>query len=226
MCLGCYKGSSKHYCTDCRRMLFYGRRVKSMLSFDAPSPSTYAFFQENTKRLSVSGAQLKYSLVLEGDSLRLTDTFGQYILKPIPAAAQLYRVDQAPANEHLTMQIAAQIFDIKTAANALIYFKNGQPAYLTRRFDYQSNGTKFLQEDMAQLSGRSEQKNGGHFKYQGSYLEIALLIQKFVAAYPPALEQFFRLVVFNYLFSNGDAHLKNFSLKRFFHPCYRIEIGY
>ena len=33
-----------------------------------------------------------------------------------------------------------------------------------------------------------------------------------MAAYPPVLEEFFKLVVFNYVFSNGDAHLKNFSL--------------
>lgn len=41
---------------------------------------------------------------------------------------------------------------------------------------------------------------------------MALLIKKYVAAYPVALEEFFKLVVFNFLFSNGDAHLKNFSL--------------
>ena len=28
----------------------------------------------------------------------------------------------------------------------------------------------------------------------------------------PALENYFRLILFNYLLSNGDAHLKNFSL--------------
>ena len=30
----------------------------------------------------------------------------------------------------------------------------------------------------------------------------------------PALERFFQLIVFNYVVSNGDAHLKNFSLIR------------
>jgi serine/threonine-protein kinase HipA len=65
---------------------------------------------------------------------------------------------------------------------------------------------------MAQLSGRSRNTHGEHFKYDGTYEEIGRLIEKYVAAFPPALEQLFRLVVFNYLFSNGDAHLKNFSL--------------
>jgi hypothetical protein len=38
-----------------------------------------------------------------------------HILKPIPAE-WLERVEEIPANEHVTMQIANQIFGIKTAA--------------------------------------------------------------------------------------------------------------
>jgi serine/threonine-protein kinase HipA len=38
------------------------------------------------------------------------------------------------------------------------------------------------------------------------------LIRKYVPAYIIELEKFYQLVVFNYLYSNGDAHLKNFSL--------------
>lgn len=37
-------------------------------------------------------------------------------------------------------------------------------------------------------------------------------MQKYVAAWRVEIEKYFSLVVFNYLFSNGDAHLKNFSL--------------
>jgi len=142
----------------------------------------------------------------------LTEIGGHYILKPIPPSTQLVAREQAPENEHLTTQIAAQLYSISTAANGLIYFKDGTPAYLTRRFDVRATGGKNQQEDMAQLSGRSGNTHGEHFKYDGTYEEIGRLIEKYVAAYPPALEQFFRLVIFNYLFSNGDAHLKNFSL--------------
>ncbi len=35
-----------------------------------------------------------------------------------------------------------------------------------------------------------------------------------MAAYPVDLERYFKLVVFNYLVNNGDAHTKNFSLIR------------
>lgn len=93
------------------------------------------------------------------------------------------------------MQIADQIFGISTAANALIYFKDGAPAYLTRRFDVKPDSSKFLQEDMAQLSGASRHTGGEHFKYDATYEDVGHLIRKHVAAYPPALENYFRLVL-------------------------------
>jgi serine/threonine-protein kinase HipA len=42
-------------------------------------------------------------------------------LKPIPR--DLKKVDQVPANEHLTMQIAKQVYGLNTAENALIFLK-------------------------------------------------------------------------------------------------------
>ncbi|HQT21521.1 hypothetical protein [Daejeonella sp.] len=45
-------------------------------------------------------------------------------------------------NEHLTMQIARQVYGLKTAENALIFFQDGTPAYLTKRFDVKEDGTK------------------------------------------------------------------------------------
>ncbi len=65
-----------------------------------------------------------------------------------------------------------------------------------------------------QLTNRTKQSHGEAFKYDGTYEAIGKLIKMFVAAAIPALEKFFQLVVFNYIFSNGDAHLKNFSLIR------------
>lgn len=212
MCPGCYRSNTEGYCLTCRKKLFDGARVSHVLPFDTPKADNLPLYQEKTKRLSISGVQLKYSLRLDGKELKLVEKGGQYILKPIPPALLLMESGQAPENEHLTMQIATQIFGINTAANALIYFKDGTAAYITRRFDVKADGNKYLQEDMAQISGRSRQTRGENFKYEGTYEEIGQLIRQYVAAYPPALENFFRLVLFNYIFSNGDAHLKNFSL--------------
>lgn len=212
MCPACYQPNTKGYCLSCRKLLFDGAKVSPVLGFDPPKADNLPLYQEKTKRLSISGVQLKYSVRLDGTALQLTEKGGQYILKPIPPAVFVLLPDQAPENEHLTMQIAAQVFGIQTAPNALIYFKDGTPAYLTRRFDVKTDGTKFLQEDMAQISGASRDTGGENFKYEGTYEDIGKLIREQVAAYLPALENYFRLLLFNYLFSNGDAHLKNFSL--------------
>jgi serine/threonine-protein kinase HipA len=169
-------------------------------------------FIENRKRISISGVQEKLSLLLEKNVLRLTKEGeqGTYILKPIPH--DLKKVDQVPANEHLTMQIAKQVFGLNTAENALIFFKNGSPAYITKRFDVKDEKTKWGKEDFATLAGKTKDISGVNFKYEYSYEEGGLLIQKFVSAWRIEIEKYFSLVVFNFLFSNGDAHLKNFSL--------------
>ena len=214
-CLGCYKKIEKNeYCLSCRKKLFDGKRVPTVLDFDKPKAENMTMYNEHSKRMSISGVQLKYSLKLVGNKLELCEKNGQYIIKPIPTADHLEMMHDAPENEHLTMQIASQIFNIKTAHNALIYFKDGTPAYITKRFDVKGDGTKYIQEDFAQITSRTKETHGESYKYEGSYLEIGKLIKKHVPASMIAIENFFKIIVFNYIFSNGDAHLKNFSLKR------------
>jgi len=211
-CFSCYKDNINGYCTTCRKKLFDGKKVMHTLSFETPNENNLPTYQEKTKRLSISGVQLKYSLRLEGKELKLTVMGGQYILKPIPPTTLITLKDQAPENEHLTMQIASQLFKIPIAENALIYFKDNSPAYITRRFDVKPDGTKHLQEDFAQITGKTKKSDGDNYKYSATYEDIGKIIKEKVAAYIPVLEDFFKLVVFNYVFSNGDAHLKNFSL--------------
>ena len=224
-CPGCYKENVEDYCLKCRKKLFEGKRVSHLLSFKAPQNENLQVYQELTKRQSISGVQLKYSLGLSDKILGLTEKEGQYILKPIPPSVIAYP-EQAPENEHLTMQIAEKVFNIETAANALIYFADGVPAYLTRRFDVRPDGSKYLQEDFAQLSGKQKTTNGGNYKYSGTYEDIGLLIKKYVAACMPVTEIFFGIVFFNYLFSNGDAHLKNFSLMQTENGDYKLSPAY
>lgn len=215
ICLGCYKKiQKKEYCLSCRKKLFGGNQVSPVLDLDKPKPENISMYNEHTKRLSISGVQLKYSLRLVGNKLELCEKNGQYILKPNPSADHLVSMEDAPENEHLTMQIAAKIFKIKAAHNALIYFKDGTPAYLTKRFDVKTDGTKYIQEDFAQITNRTKETHGESYKYEGSYLDIGKLLKKHVPASMVAIESFFKTVIFNYFFSNGDAHLKNFSLIR------------
>jgi serine/threonine-protein kinase HipA len=104
------------------------------------------------------------------------------------------------------------VYGLHTAENAMVFFKNGSPAYITKRFDVKENGGKWGKEDFATLAGKTKDNAGANFKYAYSYEEAGRLIQQFVPAWRIEIEKYFSLVVFNYLFSNGDAHLKNFSL--------------
>lgn len=225
-CSGCYTDKDEPYCLKCRKRLFDGAKVPAILDFDAPKAANLAEFQKHTKRLSISGVQLKYSLRLDSGRLLLTEEKGQYILKPVPPSKQLVALDDVPENEHLTMQIAEQVFKINTAVNGLIAFKDGQVAYITRRFDVKVDGRKYQQEDFTQLLNKTSDTHGETYKYDGSYEEMGILIKKYVAAALPALEQFFRLVLFNYVISNGDAHLKNFSLLRIDSGEYQLSPAY
>jgi serine/threonine-protein kinase HipA len=110
------------------------------------------------------------------------------------------------------MQMARQVFQMDVAGNALVFFRDGEPAYLTRRFDRDAEGRKSLQEDFAQLAQRSEASHGRSYKYGYSYEGMADLMRRCVGPYPIEAEKFFERVLFNYLVRNGDAHLKDFAL--------------
>lgn len=220
-CPGTLAEGFSTYSPGCLRNLFNGKKVNHILPYEQPQQNEQVaeLFMENRKRISISGVQEKLSFLLEKNVLRLTKEGerGTYILKPIPR--DLKKVDQVPANEHLTMQIAKQVYGLNTAENAMIFFKNGSPAYITKRFDIKEDTHlpdgqegKLGVEDFATLAGKTKDNAGVNFKYEYNYEEAGLLIQKYVSAWRVEIEKYFSLVVFNFLFSNGDAHLKNFSL--------------
>lgn len=213
-CPGTLAKGHTTYSRACLSKVFRGRKVNHILPYDSPATNsdTDELFNDNRKRMSISGVQEKFSMLLDKNKLRLINEGeqGEYILKPIPSAGK--RPECMPANEHLTMQIAKQAFGIEVAENALIFFKNGSPAYITKRFDLKEDGSKLAQEDFASLSGRTPQTHGEHYKYSGNYLELFEIMKKFVPAYLLEGPKLLRVLIFNYLFSNGDAHFKNFSL--------------
>ena len=142
-CPGTLAEGFSTYSKTCLNRVFAGKKVYHVLSYDSPAsnPETDELFEENRTRMSISGVQEKFSVVLEKNKLRLMNEGerGTHILKPIPSAGK--KPDQMPANEHLTMQIARQIFGLETAENVLIFFRNGAPAYITMRFDIREDGT-------------------------------------------------------------------------------------
>lgn len=205
------------YSPAARKMLFDGVKVSHLMNF--PSPATDSMEAKaavkNAGRVSLSGVQPKFSVVVGEDlSLRYTEPGeqGTYILKPRPNGYQLLNKDYCAANEHLTMQIASQVYKIETAANGMCFFSGDEAAYFTRRFDVYPNG-KYQQEDFASLMKYTKSNGGSDYKYcNGSYEECAEVIRRFVKASQVDILRFFRVILFNFISLNDDAHLKNFSL--------------
>ena len=206
------------YSPAARKLLFDSKVVSHILSFDSPNNESADTeeYARHVGRISLSGVQPKASLLLnlQNELVRPSDgERGQFILKPAPSSYTLMERKYCPANEHLSMQIAAQVYHIETAANGLCFFRDGEAAYLTRRFDVAPDGGKYQQEDLASLAGLTKAYGGSEYKYNNlSYEECAEIIRKYTKAAPVEVLKFFRLVVFNYLILNDDAHLKNFSL--------------
>ncbi len=196
------------------RMLFDGVPVSHIIDIDFESERDQQQAMENMNNMSISGAQEKFSAVVDNGHIRLSRNEEQatYILKPAPLNLSLSTRKLIPANEHLTMQIAAQVYGIRTAMNGLCFSSTGQPVYITKRFDVKGGIKDCSQEDFAAVLQNTEEGGDSNFKYNGNYAQIADAIKKYIPAWMPQMEQFFRMVVFDYLFANEDAHMKNFSL--------------
>lgn len=163
------------------------------------------------QRNSISGVQSKVLLSIVDGAFAVVESGGDFILKPVPEGSLSRFAADIPANENLTMEIASRLFRIRTAENKCVRFADGELAYLTRRFD-RRNGVPVRQEDLCQIAGRSEETHGESYKYDFSYEEMADLIRMACPASRVELLKVFRQIVFDYLFGNGDAHLKNFSV--------------
>lgn len=103
------------YSRSCLKRMFQAKKLYHVLPYDSPAtnPETDELFDENRKRMSISGVQTKFSLLLEKNRLRLVNETerGTYILKTIPTDGK--KADQMPANEHLTMQLPVRFMELK-----------------------------------------------------------------------------------------------------------------
>lgn len=213
------------YSPSARRHMFNGKKVSHILPYESLSSSKE--LMENQGRLSLSGAQEKFSAIADDGVIRLTNEGerGTYIIKP--KLASFENKEYSPANEHLTMQIASQVYGIKTAENALCFTGNGEAVYLTRRYDIDVNGQKIHQEDFASLAGISKATHGANFKYDAlDYVEIGNILKRYLPAWRIEIIKYFDLVLFNFVFANGDAHVKNFSVLETTAGDYRLAPAY
>lgn len=206
------------YCPLAKRLLFDGKAVSHIFPEMSPKDLDADRLQDTVQhigRISLSGVQPKFSAIV-GEDLRLRYTRdnerGHFILKPQPSSYHIINREFCAANENLTMQLASQVYRIETAANGLCFYENDETAYITRRFDIHGGG-KYMQEDFASLMGLTKSNGGADYKYsRASYEDCADVIRRHVKAYRIDLLRFLRLVLFNFISLNDDAHLKNFSL--------------
>lgn len=111
------------------------------------------------------------------------------------------------------MSMARNLYDIETAECGVCKWQDGSPAYITKRFDVNADGSKRSMEDFAALAGLTKANGGSDYKYCNlSYEDCGDIIRRYAAAPSVEILKFFRVVVFNFLICNDDAHLKNFSL--------------
>ena len=119
-CPGCLRSGYETYCNSCKQMLFNNQKVIHILNFTRAEFNKIK--REKSGSLSISGIQIKHSMKLINNELVLSEEKGEYILKPIPTGSY-ENLGQVPANEHLTMQIASQIYNLNVADNGIIFLK-------------------------------------------------------------------------------------------------------
>ena len=207
-CLFCYQEleeGQKDFHPVCAKK-FFGKTEAPDLPYSRGNINELAR-ESVLSRIVVTGVQSKLSMDVnkggkdEPDRLTIVGLWGKYILKP-----KSKEFPWMPEVEDLTMHLA-EIAKIDVVPHTLIRFNDGELAYLTRRIDRDRNGTKYLMEDLCQISERSTAN-----KYNSSYEKIAKLIKLHSSAPMLDLVNFWEVVVFSWLTGNSDMHLKNFSL--------------
>ena len=156
--------------------MFDGQNVSPILPYESidADVATIEASTQASGRISISGVQPKYAMVVDNGKLRFAreGEQGRYILKIAPIEPHIIERPWVPINEWVTMRIAEQVYGIPTAKNTLCYFGNGAVAYVTRRFDVQPDGSKWLQEDFASIANISKDTDGPDYKYNAlSYAE-------------------------------------------------------
>jgi serine/threonine-protein kinase HipA len=202
-CLSCLKelrpNDSGEYHKACVKKVFGAAGVSLSLPF-SKRDLKIELLKPLTEKMSISGAQIKLSLKVSGGALTATGAGGGHILKPSPP-----EFPHIAENEHLAMLIG-KLLGIKTPPLALIRLRDGEPAYIIKRFD-RSGRQKLRCEDLCQIFGVKREE-----KYSKSYEDAGRKILGVTNGNLFCAGDFLRRLVFNYLIANGDFHLKNISL--------------
>ncbi len=205
-CFGCLKDDVEGFCSSCEKRLFDRSKINPQFKFNWEDiskvidgyPAGFSISGVQTKGFigKITGTELSSNLNHDENSI--------YIIKPLLSRFDL--PSDSPANEHVTMQMAKQLYGIRIAECCFMRFANGTPAYVTRRFDYNKDEEKLSQEDFASILQAKKDDNGGYKYFAKTYEDFGDILS------PLNKIEFIRILIFNFLVGNGDAHLKNFSL--------------
>jgi serine/threonine-protein kinase HipA len=199
ICLAGTRGNAEFHerCLDA----LFGQ--ESLPALAVEPANLYSLAAKMAGKMSISGAQEKISLALSADrkTLEPSPSGGRYILKPEPS-----RFSSLPENEHVTMRLAS-LAGIETPPFGLVRMQGGSLAYLMKRFDRLDDGTKLHVEDFCQLAEKPMRD-----KCQGSAESCVRILRKYASEPLIEIRRLYQLLLFSWWVSNGDQHLKNFSL--------------
>ncbi|HAV92722.1 TPA: hypothetical protein DCW38_06030 [candidate division WOR-3 bacterium] len=172
--------------------------------------------QECVGKLSISGVQPKLSTKInrKNGEVEVVYAGGQFILKP-----QTDRFPEMPQNENMCMTIF-EIAGVKTALHGIVTLRDGSSAYIVRRFDRKGN-KKIHFEDLQSVIQADD-------KYAGSAERVGEAIRAYAKFPGLEIQNFFKIVVMNFIVGNGDGHLKNYGFlydddnEKVLSPCYDI----
>ncbi|MVU80279.1 type II toxin-antitoxin system HipA family toxin [Nocardia sp. ET3-3] len=182
-------------------------------SWDLPSRESGSDPDYPELRFSLAGVAMKFSMLAQGDRLTLP-AYGQggdWIVK-LPDRSH----SNVPLNEYTMMRLADAVgIDVpevrlyqRDELETLpphVWPNTETVAYAVKRFDRTQDRSSIHIEDLAQVRDVYPSE-----KYAGNYETVASLIYR--RRDVMGLREFARRLAFNILVSNGDAHLKNWSL--------------
>jgi serine/threonine-protein kinase HipA len=161
-------------------------------------------------RRSVSGVHKKLLAFWDGSNYRAASRTED----PATHIAKFNREDLPTLvwNEDISLRLARDLLGLDAVTNATVGGLNGieGQALLVERFDREGD-TRLRLEDFAQILNKPRGQDFSG-KYQSSYEEAAQAVVRHSARPRIDLDRYFRLVIFNFVIGNADAHLKNFSL--------------
>jgi serine/threonine-protein kinase HipA len=177
----------------------------------ADKPTSSATADDGVLRFSLAGAQWKLSARSSGRGLTTTAASGgtAYIAKfHAPEYPALPQCEFATMNWARAAGLQVPSFELRSVTD-FDAIPAGLPTgdgsvFVTERFDRRGDARVHM-EDFGQILDRPP----GDAQYHGSYEEIAAVL-RWIA--PESATEFLKVIVFNVLCGNGDAHLKNFSV--------------